>query len=1119
MNTTWSRALWASTAVAASLVAGAAYAQETTAAIRGQLTDAQGGVADASVVITHEPSGTRSLTSSNAQGVFDARGLRVGGPYTVEIRAPGQPVRKFSDVFLTLAETTRLDVSYAEEVEELVVTAGADARAERSGANTTLSPIEVRSVVSVTRDVRDLARRSPLVSQNARGDGGISIAGSNPRTNRITIDGAQAQDDFGLNTGGTPTRRGPVSLDAVEQFSVVAVPIDVENGDFSGGALDVVLKSGGNRFHGALFANYLNDGMVGRSLRGVDVPSQISQTNYGAFLSGPIWKDRAFFAVSYERYESADSTSTGPTGSGFGNDIAGVTQSTIDRIASIYNTNYASKFDLGGIARTKPVIDEKYSAKLDFNITDRHRLSLTARYALSELIQRTNLTRTSAGLDSSWYLTGEEDYSYAAELNSDWTDNLSTQLRITKRDYERRQLPPSGQDFADVSVCLAPTSQGSATSCDITGGTAPSIVRFGPDQFRQANSLATDNLQIQFKAEYSLGDHLLKVGFHSQEQKIFNIFIPSQDGVYYFDSIADFEAGRANRLQYTDAVAGLTTTQAAAALKYRLNSVFAQDTLDVSPDLQITAGVRYDWYVNETSPALNPNFLTRNGFSNQTTYDGRSVVMPRVAFDWKASNQLRVRGGFGLFSGGVPDVLASNVYGGGVGYLTSGVDIQRQADGLFRETTGTPGFTQAIGASALNLNRADPNLFYTLPASVVAFQGGAVASPSAEVAAFAPGFKFPSDWKLFLSAQYDLPWEMKLGLDVVATRVNDGLYIKDLRAVPLVINGQQGRLPDGRLRYDAVSATAAQRAAAGVTSPGQTSSNRDLVFFNSSKGHGLVAALSLSKSFDFGLDLTGSYTWQDIEDYASSLRFSSTQSSAYQTPAGLDPNAPTFGTSYEEIKHAFKLEASYARKFFGELETRATLFAERRSGRPTSFVMGDRNSGRSTVFGVNRGSNHLLYVPDIAGDANTSDLNVGLVTFADAATRDNFLTLVKQFGLPNDAIVEKGFYRNDAINQVDLQLSQELPSLIRGHRFRVVLDIQNVLNLLNDEWGIVEEYTDVNSVVAVECANTAGVAVSAGDFSCPRYRYSNFNASSLKENVDTNGKSLWAIQVGLRYEF
>lgn len=1110
----------------------AVYAQETTASIRGDVTGSGGApVAGATITAVHIPSGTRSTTVSGAEGVFDLRGLRVGGPYTVTVTAPGEQSKALDGVFLTLGETERLNFSLAAEVEELVVTAALDPTAENTGARTTLDAQDVQSVVSVTRDIRDLARRSPLVSQNARGDGGISIAGSNPRNNRITIDGAQAQDDYGLNTGGTPIRRGPISLDAIEQFTVDAVPIDVENGDFSGGALDIVLKSGGNDFSGSLFTNYLNDGMVGRKIRGVDVPTQISQTNYGAFLSGPIWRDRLFFAASYEKYESSDVTATGPTGAGFANSINGVTQATIDELSGIFNNRYATEFDLGGIPLTAPVIDEKYSLKLDANITDQHRATFTYRYGLSEVIQR-NVSTNTASLSSNWYLQGEEDYSYAAELNSQWTDRLSTQLRVTYRDYERRQNPPSGQEFAEISVCLVPTTVttasvlGTANSCDRPGSSAPSQFRFGPDLSRQANELETHNFQVQFKAEYTLGDHLLKFGVHTQENEIANLFIQRQDGVYYFDTIAAFQRGEASQLTYNDAVGGLSTRDATAALKYRVNSVFAQDTLDVTPDLQITAGFRYDWYQNDEAPPLNPNFLARNGVDNQTTFEGRSVMMPRVAFDWRATDSLRVRGGAGIFSGGVPDVLQTNIYGGGVGTLTSGIDIRRNADNTFSEFTGTSGFTQAIGASALNINLADARAFYDIPASVRAFQGGAVASPLNEVTAFSPGFQFPSDYKLFLSATYDVPsffgdadWAngWRLGFDFVGSKVRDSLYLQDLRARPLIINGQVARLPDGRIRYDNVNATAAVRAANGVSSTAAVGgTNRDLVYFNTDKGYSVTAAVSLSKTFDFGLDVTGSYTWQDAKDFGSALRFASTSGSTYQSPAGEDPNLPAYGTSYDEIEHSLKFEASYARKFFGDNETRLTLFAESRSGRSTSFVMQDNTSGRGPVFGVNRGFNHLLYVPNLsAGGTGTGGLTYGNVVFADAATRDNFLRLVDRFDLPEGQIVEKGFYQNDWIHQVDLQLSQQLPTPISGHKFRLVVDLQNVLNLLNDEWGIIEEYRDVNGVVNVTCDD----ATTANPFACSRYRYSNFQSSALNETIDTNGRSTWRVQVGLRYEF
>jgi hypothetical protein len=534
----------------------AIYAQETTSAVRGEVVDAAGQpIGNATVTIVHTPSGTRASAATNAEGVFDQRGLRVGGPYTITVTAPGQPSKTLNDVFLEVGQTSRLNIELAAEVEELVVTGVIDPTANNSGARSTLTREDVDSVVSVTRDVRDLARRNVLVSQNSRGDQGISIAGSNPRTNRITIDGTQAQDDFGLNVGGLPTRRGPVSLDAIEQFSVEAVPVDVENGDFTGGALDVVLRSGTNDFHGSAFVNYLNDGMVGRKIRGNRVNNPITQENYGAFLSGPILQDRLFFALSYERFETADVTGFGPEGAGFPNSIRGITEATIANVINTFNNVYASEFEVGDITRTKPILDEKYSIKLDWNINENHRLSFTNRYALSELFQRTNLNVSSAGLDSQWYLTGEEDYAYVLDLRSDWTDNFSTQLRLTHRDYERRQDPPSGQEFADIEVCASPTSINSGGDTTTSCG-AISRVRFGPDQFRHANFLETRNSQLQFKGEWSLTNHLIKFGYQGQRQKVFNVFVPNSDGTYYFDSLADFAAGRANRLIYQNATTG-----------------------------------------------------------------------------------------------------------------------------------------------------------------------------------------------------------------------------------------------------------------------------------------------------------------------------------------------------------------------------------------------------------------------------------------------------------------------------------------------------------------------------------------------------------------------------------
>jgi outer membrane receptor for ferrienterochelin and colicin len=1107
-------------------MATAAYAQETTSAIRGQLSGDNGApVANATVTVVHTPSGTRLVTRSGSDGVFDARGLRVGGPYTISVTAPGYEDESVSGVNLTQAETLRLnlDLFAANAVDEVVVTAARNPEAGNAGVSSTLSRETIQTVVTVTRDIRDLARRNLLTSANSQADGGISIAGSNPKLNRITIDGASVQDDFGLNSGGLPTLRGPVSIDAVEQFTVQAVPVDVENGDFQGGAIDIVLRSGTNDFRGSAFVNYLNDGLFGEKLKGVSVPQAISQTNYGGFLAGPILKDTLFFAVSYEKYKSAGAVPTGPTGAGFPNSIRGVTQATIDQVVGILNNTYATDFDAGGIPRTTPILDEKYSGKLDWNISDRHRASFTYRYSLSEVTALSNLNTGTAGLSSNFYLSGEEDYSYVGELNSQWTDAFNTQIRVSYRDYERRQNPPGGQEFGELQICSAPTSDTVLTTC----ATGFSNIRIGPDAFRQANELETRNLNIQAKATYALGDHLFKLGFESQNLEIINLFVPNSDGVYYFDSIADFQAGRANRLTYSNAPSG-NPFDAAALFEYQQNSVFFQDVYDVTDSLQVTAGARFDWYKSDDQPILNPFFVGRNGFDNRTTYDGKSILMPRVAFKYDPDSWFRINGGAGIFAGGIPDVLISTSFST-TGFAAAGVTIDRNADGTFRELGTNPAFTQAAGAAALNINRADPRFGFDLPAAVTGLVTPTILPTTSEVIALSPAFKIPSSWKFFLSSQADLPFGFRAQADLVVTETVTAVGYSDFKVRPLLVNGQQQFTPDGRLRYDGLTMTDAARAAAGVGGT-NVQNALDLVVGNEKRGKGYVAAIGLARTFfDDSLRASIGYVRQDLKEGASGVRFGTTSGSLYgsQLAAAEDPNRDAYGTGYEEVRDRVKFELSYEKEFFENAKTRLTLFGEARSGRPFNVTMASQGGNRSPIFGTNRGA-YQLFVPDFAADTNPNDLDVGLVTFDNVNTLNAFRAAVARFDLPT-GIVRKGYNRNPDVNQLDLQLSQEIPTPIEGHKFKVVMDVYNVLNLLNSKWGTIEEYGNSgsgqgnNRIVDVQCATATGAAAGNGSPVCVRYRYSNPNATATTRSFagrqGANNPSLWAAQISLRYEF
>ncbi|MBI1186557.1 MAG: hypothetical protein GC206_04385 [Alphaproteobacteria bacterium] len=1127
------------TALSTVAFSGLAFGQETTSAVRGEVTDAGGApIAGAEVTVTHVPTGARSVETTGPSGIFDLRGLRVGGPYSIEIEAPDFQGERIENVFLTVGAPLRVVIDLDPSEDEIVIVATPATVTDVVGSATVLSRDDIDGAVSITRDIRDLARRDPLVSQNARGDGGISIACSNPRTNRITIDGVQAQDDFGLNTGGLPTRRGPVSLDSVRQFSVESVPFDVENGDFLGGAINVVLREGTNDFEGSAFVNYLNEGLVGTRIDGAPVSNFTTQDNWGATFRGPIIPGALFFALSYETYESADTTAVGPAGGGFATNITGpssvagsivpMSQAQIDAVTDVFANTYGSSFPFGGITNTKPITDEKYTARIDWDITDDHRASFTYRSSESGVIQRTNLNTTSAGLDSQWYLTGEDDETLSLQINSDWTSNFSTEFRYAQRDYVRLQQPPSGQEFSDIRVCSTATSldaagqQNPSLNCR-NGSQTVAVVRFGPDQFRHANFLETGNDQAQFSGELQLGRHLLKAGAQWQNTDVFNIFLPNSDGTYYFDSIADFTAGRAGELVYRNAISG-DPNDAAGIFDYDVYTLFVQDSWDVTSQFTLNAGLRWDTYQVNAEPALNPNFSARYpGRTNQETYDGRDVLMPRVSFTYDATDDLRISGGVGLFSGGLPDVFLSNVFSN-TGIIDNTLTFQRTPQsqnatsfdtggfGFLTETSGAVNCAtqSAICLAALNVP-VNSTFGTTIPASVQAALGGTSASPTSETNIISPDFEIPSDWKGNVSVGWDLAGGWRLGFDAIGIRTNEGLAFRDIRAQPLIVNGQQALTPDGRIRYDGLS-TAQRNSITGTTvSSTNPGSNRDIEAFNpGEETFSWIASLSAGKEWDNGISVGVSYTVQELEEFSNTARFSSTASSLYGGQfASFDPNSATTGRSQEDVEENFKFDLGFRRNFIGDLETRFTLFGEVRAGRPVTFTMSG-GTGRNPVFGVNRGA-QLAYVPDVS--SATAD---PLVAYSGSAYAD-LVTMVERFNIPTGGIVPRGSFNNPNIEQVDLQISQDIPALFRGNRARLTFDIANVLNLINDEWGIVEEFPEDFRLFNVACAGADGVSDNDGVLSCNRYLISGVNTTqTMTRNLD---ESRWVIQIGLRYEF
>jgi Carboxypeptidase regulatory-like domain len=1069
---------------------GVVMAQETTSSVRGSVSsDAGVAVAGATVTIVHTPSGTTSTSMTNASGSFSAPGLRPGGPYTISVAATGFGPATLKDVYLGVGEPLNLPVVLgASGVMEEVVVSGQAATQLAAGPTTVLDREAVEGVASVNRDIRDVARHDPFASFNPT-TRGVQIAGTNNRTNKFSVDGLNFSDSFGLNQGGMPTTRGPVPMDAVEQLSVKVAPYDITEGDFQGGSINVVLRSGGNKPTGSVFYSYTSDSLTGDKSRGSKVNLDFTSKDWGAFLSGAIIENTLFFALAYENLRQGNPADVGLVGAP--SPITSITQAQVDQVSAIAQSLYG--YDTRGLRKTLPEKDDKYTVKADWNINESHRLSYTGIF--QETYQQSPLSgfstpTTSPSLFYQAYATNEPESvnSSALQLNSQWTDAFSTEARLNFRNYSKIPSSLGLPGFPEVQVCLDPVDTGSFSQCSQNG---TGRLFFGLERFSQADVVKAEQKGAELVARLSLGEHSLKAQAVFSKTDITNVFVQSARGVYYFDSIAALQTRNASQLvnwQYS--ITG-DLADTAASFGFKQYTLGLQDSWNIMPGLNLTYGLRSDFYQMGDRPPANQFFQTRYGFSNNLTIDGNSVLQPRVSLTWRPGmiDGLTVRAGFGLFNGGSPVVFLGNSF--------SVAGVYSNSLSATRTATGCTGVPAALCADALNNVGTTPLNQRTALFNYLSTNTGALSA--APVNGMTSDFKLPSTWKANLSIDYAadlgvLGEGWNLGTDIYRTYVQDAAQYTDLRL------RQVGSAPDGRPIY--------------ADTFTNNSSNSDLLMSNTSRGQSTIVVVRADKRWDFGLGAGFSYANQNVKslsDMASSgySTGGTTGTGTYGGSPMIDPNASAYGTSIYQIKDNYKLNLDFKKSFFAGYATRVALFGELRSGTPYNLGMSTTTAGgRSTLFGTIQSNTttdrrYMLYVPNVS--SQTAD---PLVSYASTVVYESLRDYVVAMGLKQGAVVSKNSERSPDFFKLDLHLEQEIP-FFGESRIKVFADVENLLNLLNDKWGSFRYYDPLQAVVAASCAQASGT-------SCTQYRYSNFTKPSLR----TDGRlGLWNLRLGFRVEF
>ena len=1069
------------------LAAAPVFAQQTSAGVGGRVVGADGQpVVGAEVTIVHTESGTVSKAVTGADGRYNARGLRVGGPYTITINKAGAGTSSEEGVYLNLDKVAEVDAQLNNDVTtlgtvEAVAYGGSEVfSANKMGTGSNVTREQIEAFPSIERNLQDYARLDPRVTQTDKSRNEISVGGQNPRYNAIRVDGISTNDAFGLESNSLPTPKQPFSMDVIDEIAVDVANYDVTISGGVGGVINAVTKSGTNEFHGSVYGLYRDNSMVRENEDGSDFSGFEDEKTYGLTLGGPILKDKLFFFFNYEKFEQgAPGPTFGPVGSGASN-IVNITQAQIDRVRQIaqgYGFD-AGNFGVGSADTTA----EEYGLKLDWNITDDHRASF--RYATSDQSQANfpGFGSTQIALSSYAYQRDFAFDTYTAQLFSDWNDVFSTEAKVSFRDYSAVRTPASNLPAIAVRV-------GTAT------------LNLGTEENTHANILETETWNGFLAGNLFLGDHTLKFGLDYEDNDIYNLFGRRTNGVYTFNTIDAFdpavnftgEPAGANpsffRLFYP---AGGNLDNMAAIWGMQNLGVFVQDSWAVNTNLTVNYGLRIDMPMVDQAPTHNAAAQAAFGFDNSATIDGNNLVQPRVGFNYTfdSDRPTQLRGGVGLFQGAAANVWLSNPFTNtGFGYVDYNV---------------------SNGRAGLVAPFFDPD-----PADQINLIPGNARQGTQSIDFVDPELGQPAVWKANLAFDHELPWWGVVGsAELLLTKVKEAIFYQHLNLGAPTAFGQDGRAiywDANGLRPSSWNQFGSQPSGVSVRSRSRANSafTDAIIARPTSGGDSQQLTLALEKPFN-----QSDWSWQAAYTHTAATEVSpltsSTSGSQWGNIMTFNPNEEVEARSGYEIKHRFTAAATWRHAFFGDYKTSASLFYEGRSGRPYSYVFDNDANGDS------RFANDLLYIPTGPGDVVFGS-PAEEAAFWNYVYGDEYLSTHRgQVAGRNDAI-------SPWVNQFDLRISQELPGFMAGHKSEIWVDVLNVGNLLNKDWGQIEEVGFPFGRGVVEYGGICGNGPAASQpAACVgntgKYVY-RFNTPDALRIYDDRGISRWSVQVGFRYKF
>lgn len=1018
------------------------FAQETTATLNGVITDNKGApVAGASILVTHDPTGYKTGTQTNQKGIFNIPNLKPGGPYSISVSFIGLQPQTFENVNLGLGNNPEMDVillADGKSMSEVTVTSGL----KKQTGGLSVGKAQLNTLPTLGRSLSDFTRLTPQSNNN-------SFAGTNFRYNNLTVDGAVNNDAIGFSNSfggvsgggqsgaaGAGTRTNPYSLDVIQEVQVQLSPYDVKLGNFTGGSVNAVTKSGTNVLHGSAYGYGRNQLLVGKSVDGLKtkIGSNFHDYQYGVTLSGPAVKNKAFFIVNFEQTRRQEPTfyNAGDPGSAI----------SLADAASIYN-NLKTKYnyDAGAYQGAYNIFtnSDKLFARMDFNLNSKNTLTVRGIYTNG---WGNNLERTSTNFQfgSTDFTQHTNNINLTAELKTKLSNNLSNQFSVSYiKVHEYREFPGVLAPFMDIG-----------------GGAA------WAGTWREASvyNMKQQTIELSDNLTLTKGIHKFTFGTHNELYKINYGFVNSWNGRWEYSNLSNFLADKPSRIRgaYSTSTKYPNTrddlfNDSPNPFNANLLSAYTQDEISINRKFKITPGIRLDYSFLGQQIPVDKDFATAKNNTSNTTYSntsfnqftnkwlGTPTISPRIGFNWnvKGDQSLVVRGGTGVFVGRMPFAW--------LGYA------ETLSGGVYNNIDFRPSATNTIGGNTVIPLAINP--LYLKDSINAHALGSANAATTREVDVIDNHFKMPAVWRSNIAADIKFGKGYKLTLDALFTKT---LYD---------VKFQQINIKDS-VQYFTSGPTQSP-----VYVGGKLNSQYSNIYLlsNTKQGYRYNLTVQLNKTVNniklanhqLNTNWSVAYTYGMSKDVSNGIR-NSFQSNFELNPA-VTPNNPQLAYSNFDLRH--RVVATFSNNILWNKTNSTSLafFFSAQSGSPYSVIY----TATGTPFG-NASNGNLPYIPKDQNDIRLADYTLNGQTYTAAqqwTDLNSFISGDKYLNSRRGKYAERNGLRTPWNSELDLKLMHEFKfGKSNTHSLQLSLDVFNVLNLINNNWGHVYFVTNVNNYTA-----------------------------------------------------